>query len=179
MEKTSIDETTLRAAYARARRHSPESQAIVVLQLGDDRSMLALGTNATPLQMASLELGLQGLAHRLFPGGRLSEMAIEQAIAEVEDIVMPWHNKLPPSAQLFTDDASMAELAQWAGMPDKATSWLLTTEAVEHLFNRWVSLAQGRPASQDALPTTGQFSATLLVLREWLHHLGFLGITVL
>lgn len=38
MEKTSMDETTLLTTYARARRHSPEPQAIVVLKTGSRRS---------------------------------------------------------------------------------------------------------------------------------------------
>ena len=169
----------MRSAYARARRHAPEPQAIVVLHLGDDRFMLAWGTGTEPAQLSLLPLGLQELTHRLVPHGHLSEVAIEQTIAEVEDTLMPWHGKLPDFALLFTTDAAVAELAWWAGMPDKAGAWRLTKETVEHLFNRWVARAQGRPASQDELPTTGRFSATLLVLREWLHHLGFEDITVL
>lgn len=178
MELPQMDETALHAAWADVRQHVPQPQAIVVLRLGDDRSMLAWGTGVKPEQVSPLPLGLLGLAHRLLPAERLSALAIESTMAEVEDIVMPWHGQLPASAQLFTDDAAMAELARWAGMPDADRSWSLTTEAVEHLFNRWVALAQGRPASQDELPTTGRFSATLLVLREWLHHLGFVGITI-
>ena len=127
--------------------------------------------------MALLPLGLRSLAGRHFPAGRLNALAIEAAIAEVEDAVMPWHGKLPPASRLISSDGAVAELAAWAGMPDDGP-WLLTTEAVEQLFNRWAALAQGRPASQDGLPTTGGFSAALLVLREWLHHLSFDGIRV-
>lgn len=172
-------ETAIRATYAWARQNLRDADAIVALQLGADESMLAFGQGEQPEQVSVLPLGLQRLADRYFPDGRLSELLIEHAIAEVEDIVMPWHGKLPTAAGLFTDDADIAGLARWADMPDKAGPWLLTTEAVEQLFNRWAALAQGRPASQDPLPTTGRFSATLLVLREWLHHLGFDGITVL
>ena len=172
-------ETAIRATYARASQNLPGTGAIVVLKLGDDSSDLAFGTGAQPEQLVSLPLGLGVLADRYFPAGHLSELLIEHAIAEVEDIMMPWHGKLPSAATLFTDDAAVAELLRWAGMPEDPDSWRLTTEAVEQLFNRWAALAQGRPASQDPLPTTGRFSATLLVLREWLHHLGFDGITLL
>jgi len=171
-------ETAVRATYAQARQHPPETGAIVVLHLGDEESMLAFGKAAQPDQVSALPLGPQALGDRYFPAGRLNALAIEEAIAEVEDIVMPWHGKLPSAASLFMDAAEVAGLARWAGMPDNAGPWRLTTEAVEQLFNRWAALAQGRPASQDPLPTTARFSATLLVLREWLHHLGFDGITV-
>lgn len=179
MNGSHAGEIAIRAIYAWARQNLRDADAIVALQLGADESMLAFGQGEQPEQVSVLPLGLQRLADRYFPDGRLSELLIEHAIAEVEDIVMPWHGKLPTAAGLFTDDAGIAGLARWADMPDKAGPWLLTTEAVEQLFNRWAALAQGRPASQDPLPTTGRFSATLLVLREWLHHLGFDGITVL
>jgi hypothetical protein len=84
-----------------------------------------------------------------------------------------------PSIPLFAQNAVSTELAYWAGMTDLNIPWLLKTEAVEELFNRWTALVQGRPASQDPLPTNGHFSATLLVLRECLHHWEIQGITVL
>jgi hypothetical protein len=170
---------SLSATYAHARRLAPERQAVVVLHLGDDQSVLAWGTEEMPSQHFSLPLGLSELAKRILPNGHLSELAMEHAIAEVEDIVMPLRTKLPTLARLFTEDTVICELAKWAGMPDKDAQWQLTTDAVEPLFNRLVALAQGRPASQDDPPTTGHFSAALLVLREWLHHLGFEGVTVL
>jgi hypothetical protein len=44
--------------------------------------------------MASLEPELQELANLLFSSGRWSEMAIEQTIAKLEDLVMPWHGNV-------------------------------------------------------------------------------------
>jgi len=179
MTTPGTDERAVREAYALARSQLPGQQASVVLHLGGSRSLLAFGVDDAPLQVASWPLGLLELAHRLAPNGHLSEIAIEEAIVEVEDTVMPWRDRLPASACLFTADAVVVELATWAGMPEQTGQWRLSTDAVEHLFNRWVARAQGRPASQDDLPTTGAFSAALLVLRECLPHLGFEGITVL
>jgi len=107
----------------------------------------------------------------------MSLLAAEEAIAHVEDIVMPWHGHWPTSASLITCDPHITALATWAGMPGDGP-WLLSIDAVEHLFNRWAARVQGRPASQDDLPVTGLFAATLLTLREWLHHLGFQGVIV-
>jgi hypothetical protein len=162
-----------------ARRLTPEPKSIVVLHLGDDESILAWGNGNQPSQYLSLPLGLSEIANRLMSNGHLSELAMEQIIAEVEDIVMPLHAQLPASAKLFSEDVMLANLAYWAGMADKTMPWLLGIDAVELLFNRLAALAQGRPASQDNLPTTGRFSAALLVLREWLHHLHFDEIIVL
>jgi len=179
MQSSTPDISALCATYVHARRWTPEPQSIVALHLGDDESMLAWGTADRPSQYSSLSIGLSALANRIMSNGHLSELGMEQIIAEVEDIVMPLHTQLPASAKLFSADKMIAELAHWAGMADKTAPWLLSVDTVESLFNRQVALAQGRPASQDNLPTTGRFSATLLVLREWLHHLHFDEIMVL
>lgn len=165
MQSSTPEISALSATYVHARRLTPSPQSIVVLHLDDDESMLAWGTSDQPSQYSSLPIGLYGLANRIVSNGHLSELAMEQIIAEVEDIVMPLHTQLP-AAQLFSADAVIAELAHWAGMADQTTPWTLGVDAVEFLFNRQVALAQGRPASQDDLPTTGRFSTTLLVLRE-------------
>ena len=179
MQSSIPDIDALNATYKYARGYASKPQAIVVLNLGNDQAALAWGTGDQPSQYSSLPLGLNKLAQRLVSKGRLSEMAMEQLIAEVEDMVMPLHASLPAKAKLFSQDSGIAELAQFAGMTDNAAPCQLPTDAVEHLFNRLVALAQGRPASQDHLPTSGHFSAALMVLRELLHHLGFEDITVI
>lgn len=172
-------EAAVRVTDVWVRHHRPQQDAMVVLYLGDEVLALAFGAGAQALQTALLPLGLRALSDQFFPAGQLNALSIERAITEVEDVVMPWHNKLPEGACLFGRDAAITQLAQWAGWPNQNAPWQLTTEAVEALFNRWVARAQGRPASQDELPMDGPFSAALLVLRECLHHLGFDGITVL
>jgi len=63
-------------------------------------------------------------------------------------------------------------LKQGLHAADSATQ-TLSTDAVESLFNRLVSLSEGRPVSQDALPSDVRFCAALLLLRECMHHLHF------
>lgn len=48
---------------------------------------------------------------------------------------------------------------------------VLTLNEVEVLFNRLVAVSQGRPASQEILPTDVRFVGALLILREVMHHL--------
>jgi hypothetical protein len=50
---------------------------------------------------------------------------------------------------------------------------------MEQVFGRLAAIISGRPANQDILPITNTFVATLLILREVMHHLGFMNITVL
>ena len=153
--------------------------ACVALHLGEEALALAWGGDGPqPAHQALLPLGLRALAQRYFPGEQPTPQAIEAAIEAVENQVMPWQRRLPPGARLVTGDTAIAELAAWAGLPSDGHAVQLGTEALEPLFDRWVARALGRPASQDPLPTTGRFSAALLVLRECLHHLGVGAITV-
>lgn len=121
MPSSTPDISALCATYVHARRLTPEPQSIVVLHLGDDASMLAWGTADRPSQYSSLPIRLSGLANRIMSNGHLSELGMEQIIAEVEDIVMPLHTQLPASAKLFSANEMIAELAHWAGMADKTT----------------------------------------------------------
>lgn len=166
---------TALASYAWAQAARPAAPAWVALHLGDEVSALALGTAAQPARVIDVDLGLATLARRFFASDRPGEAAIETAIAEVEEAIMPLRSALPAEAWLVSTDAAVAEVAAQAGQSLDAGPVTLDRETVEALFNRWVALALGRPASQDALPiggpVAGRFAATLLVLREWLHHL--------
>ena len=62
-----------------------------------------------------------------------------------------------------------------AELPDAESVWL-STDAAEHLFNRLVARAEGRPASQDAIPVDPASAARLIAVREMLHHWGLGGV---
>lgn len=166
------------ASYAGARAACPAAPAWLALHLGDEAAALALGTAVRPAQVIAVDLGLATLARRFFTSDRPGEAAIEMAIAEVEDVIMPLRAALPAEALLVSTDAAVAEVAVQAGLALDAGPVTLDRETVEALFNRWAALALGRPTSQDALPVAGRFAATLLVLREWLHHLPQATLTV-
>jgi hypothetical protein len=54
----------------------------------------------------------------------------------------------------------------------------LTLDEVEALFNRLISVSEGRPISQETLPTDARFFATMVILREFMHHLGFAAVSL-
>ena len=140
--------TRAQAAYRWGQPTTPQGVATVALHLGAEASALAWGHGPEPEQVAELSIALDPLARRHLASARPSELAIETAIAETEDVVMPWRRRLPSGARLVSLDPGRA------------------------------AVALGRPATQDNLPTGGLPAARLLVLREWLHHLGFDAITV-
>lgn len=151
---------------------------ITALEFGAAESAVVAGNGAEPSRAIPIQLGVSALARRYFNAPRLGEAAIEAAITEVEDRVMPLRSQLELGSRHVTRDRGVRAVAGVLGPVTEP--WVaLSTDAVEQLFNRWVSIALGRPATQDALPTSGEFAATLLVLREWLHHLSCTEITVL
>lgn len=178
----SLARRTAVGSYSWARAARPAAAGIVALHLGGEASALALGRAAQPERVIALDLGLATLARRFFASDRPGEAAIETAIAEVEDTIMPLRPALPSEAWLVSTDADVAAVAAQAGLSWQAGPATLDRDTVEALFNRWAALALGRPASQDVLPiggpVAGRFAATLLVLREWLHHLPQSALTV-
>jgi hypothetical protein len=97
---------------------------------------------------------------------------METAIMAVEDEVIRAGKLLTGHPTLFTRDASIRELALIAGVSDQS-EMVLSLEAVEQTFDLLASLVLGRPASSAGIPTHPEFAATLLILREFMHHLKF------
>ncbi len=58
-------------------------------------------------------------------------------------------------------------------------AWMeLPRVAMEQTFERLAAVAEGRPVALEGLPETPEFAAALLILREFMHHLGFSAIHV-
>lgn len=102
---------------------------------------------------------------------------MENAIMLVEDQLFRIRHSIVNGSTLSTTDVSVRTIARIAGVPDQPNV-TLSRDLVEQTFNRLVSIVQGRPASQGSIPTTAEFSATLLILREFMHHLNFASIDV-
>lgn len=49
---------------------------------------------------------------------------------------------------------------------------------MEQTFERLAAVAEGRPVGQEGLPESTEFAAALLILREFMHHLGFSAVHV-
>ncbi len=106
-----------------------------------------------------------------------SPLAIEQAIEQIEDAIMPARALTTGATQLVLADAALHALVASASdaYADEIT---LGRDAVERLFERLAARSQGRPAAQDALPTDPASCAALLLAREALHHWGLETLTV-
>lgn len=114
---------------------------------------------------------------KLFMHNPPTEAELENAIMLVEDELLRIRHAILKGSILSTTDASIRRIATIAGVSDQS-HMSLTRDLVEQTFNRLAAIVQGRPVSLDSIPTTAEFCATLLILREFMHHLNFASIDV-
>jgi hypothetical protein len=93
---------------------------------------------------------------------------LERAIDVVEEEVMRTHRAGPSEPLLRASGDALREVAKAAGGADR-----LALDTVEQLFQRIASVSLGDPSAGRGLPSGARFVATLLILREFMHHGGF------
>lgn len=93
---------------------------------------------------------------------------------------MPLRAQVAGARLVFANAALHALARAGAGANGSAPGADITLDMVdvETLFTRLAARANGRPATQDCLPTDPASSAALLVAREVLHHWGLGALTV-
>lgn len=172
--------------YRQANAWAAPGQWITVLHMGPEHCVLATGQNPAeqPSVVLTLALGTQKTARNFFRASLPTPLELETAIASVEDEVYAAHVRhrqcVPEGATslLCSTDLALHDLATLAGIP-AGPARLLPLDAMERLFNRLAAVAQGSPAAHQGLPASPAFAATLLVLRELMHHMPFAAITLL
>ena len=99
-------------------------------------------------------------------------LQLENAIAEVEDAIMPAARLLPAQRHSLSGaDPLLLQVIHSATANPPATT--VSRDAIETLFSALARQAE-RPGYADAqIPQTPEFAAALLVLRECMHHWGF------
>ncbi len=163
--------------YEAIRLGIPDGMPIAVLHIGDQQSYVAAGTGAEPSTVITLAVGSLITAIEYFQHDPPKPVEIENAIIAVEDAVETARTKIPPGATLFSMDEAVYKIALISGVPD-GTELILNRELIERTFWRLVAVSLGRPASREQIPANAEFAATLLILREFMHHLQFLSINV-
>lgn len=171
--------------YRQAHGQAAPGQWITALHMGPEHCLLATGQEpAWPSVVLTLALGPQKTARGFFRSSLPTPLELETAIASVEDEVYAAHVRhrqwVPEgtTALLFSTDPALHEIATLAGI-SLGPVRVLSLEAMERLFNRLAAVAQGRPAAHEGLPANPAFAATLLVLRELMHHMPFAAVTLL
>lgn len=171
--------------YRRVHGLAVPGQLATALHMGAEHTVVATGLDPQlPSVVLTLALGSQKTARDFFRGVLPTPFELETAIARVEDEVYAAHVRhrpwVPQGAVVTpcSADPALHEIATLAGIAPGPRR-MLTLDALEHVFNRLVSVSQGRPASQEGLPARAAFAATLLVLRELMHHMPFGSLTLM
>lgn len=170
-------ETEIRSHYAAIRSVVPKDASITVLHIGAEQTSVATGPGAEPDAALVLAIGSRKTAADHFRHDPPTPGEVENAIVIVEDEIARARKLIADGSTLFTKDASLREIALIAGTRD-GSEMVLSRDAMERTFERLAGVTLGSPASSKAIPGDPAFAATLLILREFMHHLRFSSITV-
>lgn len=177
-------DSSVAVLYRRAHRLAAPGQLVTALHMGTEHTVVATGLDPKlPSVVLTLSLGRQKTAHQFFRKAIPTPLELETAIAWVEDEVYAAHVRhrawVPEGAAVMpcSTDASLHDIATLAGIAQGPVR-TLPLDAMEHLFRRFAAVSEGRPVSQEGLPEDAAFAATLLVLRELMHHLPFATLTL-
>ena len=163
--------------YGAIRLGMPDGTPITVLHIGDQQTLVATGTAAEPDAVFKLPVGSGKTAAEYFHHEPPTPGEMENAIVAVEDAVASARTIISGGTRLFTTDEAIRKIALISGVPDRA-ELILTRDAMERTFERLTEVILGRPNSREDIPSGVAFASTLLILREFMHHMQFLSITV-
>jgi hypothetical protein len=147
---------------------------VVLLVINDNEAVLAVGgaPRSAPGLVAGVRFGALPLVSALGMGHPPTPLQLERAIERIEDSVMPLAKWVQPGSVLFVEAAALEPLwrAQARAADVRAS---LSIDEVEFAFLDLASAAESRYASAKDGTTQPLFSASLLLLREAMHHLRF------
>lgn len=166
--------------YLIVRQKVEGNNSITVLHIDDEYCFIVQGTETTkPENIWTFDIGSVKTARDFFHQFPPTPGEIENAIQVVEDEVMPLHKLLTPNSTLYTTDSRIHEIAQYAVFEKNQDELIFSRISMERVFSRLAAIITGLPASQDVLPASNEFASTLLILREVMHHLGYMEIVIL
>nr|WP_315430303.1 hypothetical protein [uncultured Albidiferax sp.] len=155
--------------YRRVREGLSDGTPITLLHIGEEQTAVAVGSGPEVDTVLLLALGTRSTAAQFYRQQPPTPGELENAIQWGEDEVNRARALVVGYPSLFSSDPAVLQMAGLAGV----TGGSMSVEAVEGLFDLLASLSLGRPASSAGIPNTPAFAAGLLILREFMHHLGF------
>src|SRR5450830_1526727 len=147
------------------------------LHIGEAQTTVTTGDVTQSATVLVLAIGSTKTAVDFFHHTPPSPGELENAIMVVEDEITRARSMTRGPATLHTRDAAIRAIALLADVPD-GPELTLPLDAVERMFDLLAARSLGRPASSAGIPATPTFAATLLILREFMHHLQFASIQI-
>jgi exopolyphosphatase/pppGpp-phosphohydrolase len=142
---------------------SPATALTTLLHIGDEHAVVLSGHGDKPETVRRLDLGAARLARAYFHHDPPTPQEIERAIDFVEDEIMRLGRPDDVTTTLWS---TAAALRAWGAVSGPT----MTIETVEQWFQRLASASLGQPGAMQGLPAGREAAATLLVLREFMHH---------
>ncbi len=141
--------------------------SVTFIRFEDDRTLL----RSSAQSIATVQVGARSIAQRVFLHDPPTPAELEQAIDLVEDSLMAAGLRHAARGNLVADDAAL--------MPQLglvSTGGIASRDEVERAFQRLASVALGQLQTKGTTPLDREQAATLLILRECMHHLGYEGV---
>lgn len=156
------------SAFALASAPFPAGTRICVLQIDAEQTVFYQGGVGEDPKPQRLPIGNRQLGRGPLRHTPPSPLELEQAIAEVEDRIMPLARQSLANSRLLLLAPALAPLAAVSQSPAP-----LHREQIERYFQQLAAQAEGDPRATSLFAPTPEFAAALLIVREWMHHLGF------
>lgn len=155
------------AAVARiaSRGGSQATTLTTLFHVGDEHVVVASGHGDKPETVHRLDLGAARIARTYFHHDPPTSREIERAIDFAEDEIMRLGRPADAATKLMS---TAPALRAWGAVSGPT----MTIEIVEQWFQRLASASLGHPGALQGLPSGREAAATLLVLREFMHHQG-------
>lgn len=174
---TDIDHDVL-CDYARARSTVAPGEPVTLIQIGRERTTLMSGRDDTARDAIALNIGFLKTAKEFFQHSPPTPRELEEAIAAIEDELARAQTAIADDSNLVTTDNVVLEIARIAGVA-AASEPILSIEAVEQLYQRFAAIASGAPTTREEAESYAAYAATILILREAMHHLRYSAIVVM
>ena len=153
-----------------AKTHVQPIAVTTLLHIGEKHVVVLTGPVDKHETAQQIDLGAARIARDYFRHDPPSAQDIERAIDFVEDEIMRLGKVTVVATKLLsTSDALQA----WAAVSGPT----MAIDTIEQWFQRLAAASLGQPGAVQGLPAGREAAATLLILREFMHHRGHSEIT--
>ncbi len=123
----------------------------------------------------SLNFGYEVVTSKFFKNHIPTEAETEYAIYFIEDHLMSNKELINQQETLVSESKALADVLAKNGLQKGKHS----RRTIEDLFNNYARIVMGTPSTLMDIEITKEDFATLLILREIMHHLNFESISIL
>lgn len=176
-EKHQLSESEIHQHYVTLQARLQSDVPLTLLHIGSQKTLVFSGVKDRLIPLQILNIGSDKTAADYFHHQPPTPDEMENAIMAVEDEVIRIRAAIPEGAQLCTNDLSIRDIAIIAGLAEQP-ELTMSLDTMERTFDRLAAVMLGRPAASEGIPEENSFAARLLILREFMHHLGFPDIAI-